>query len=74
MDEIHTDALRCSFCGKYYDDPDEIIAGPGTIAICKYCNEICLEMFEATAKHKKRVQIEESTYTSTWQVYQRLRK
>ena len=33
-------SLRCSFCGKYQDEVDRMIAGPG-VCICSDCVELC---------------------------------
>ncbi len=35
--------LKCSFCGKYQDHVDRLIAGPG-VYICNECIELCNEI------------------------------
>ena len=35
--------LRCSFCGKYQDEVERMIAGPG-VCICNECIELCQEV------------------------------
>ncbi len=37
---VNIDAF-CSFCGKYQDEVEKIVAGPNGIYICEECVEIC---------------------------------
>ena len=42
---IDRDSLRCSFCGKTYDEVQTIVCGPTpSIAICDECVELCTEI------------------------------
>lgn len=43
MPRIDDKNLRCSFCGKYQDEVDRMIAGPG-VYICNECVELCAEV------------------------------
>ncbi|MCK5578518.1 MAG: ATP-dependent Clp protease ATP-binding subunit ClpX, partial [Planctomycetes bacterium] len=45
---------RCSFCGKS-KRPVEMIAGPGAVAICTNCVELCTQMLhvDKTRPHRK---------------------
>jgi ATP-dependent Clp protease ATP-binding subunit ClpX len=38
------DAIRCSFCGKRGTEVGKVIAGPGSVAICNECVELCAEI------------------------------
>ena len=42
--------LRCSFCGKYQDEVERMIAGPG-VCICNECIELCQEVLNGEASH-----------------------
>ncbi len=49
--------MKCSFCGKYQDQVDRLIAGPG-VYICneciELCNEIIAEELDEEAEHDLR--------------------
>lgn len=50
--------LRCSFCGKYQDEVERMIAGPG-VCICNECIELCQEVLDgenpaAQSQNRKR--------------------
>ena len=40
-----SELLKCSFCGKYERQVDELICGPG-VAICDECVELCNGIIE----------------------------
>jgi ATP-dependent Clp protease ATP-binding subunit ClpX len=33
--------LKCSFCGKRHEQVEQLIAGPGGVAICTECVDLC---------------------------------
>ena len=45
MSEI-SPSLYCSFCDKGQKDVRDIITGPGTVAICNECIDLCNEILE----------------------------
>lgn len=46
--------IHCSFCGKYQDDAEHIIAGPNEIYICDECARLCGDVLdEAEANEMK---------------------
>ena len=45
-------SLRCSFCGKYQDEVDRMIAGPG-VCICSDCVELCQSVLGEEAPKKE---------------------
>jgi len=47
MSEHDEKTLRCSFCGKYYDQVQRLITGPG-VAICNECVHLCEEVISAS--------------------------
>ncbi len=51
MPPINHSGLRCSFCDKGEDQVKRLIAGPGTVAICDECIELCNDiMLDQTAE------------------------
>ncbi len=38
-------SVRCSFCGKYQDQVDRLIAGPG-VYICNECVQLCMSVLD----------------------------
>jgi ATP-dependent Clp protease ATP-binding subunit ClpX len=38
------DNLNCSFCDKRQDQVEVLIAGPGGVAICTQCVDLCNEI------------------------------
>jgi ATP-dependent Clp protease ATP-binding subunit ClpX len=36
--------LKCSFCDKRQDQVEQLIAGPGGVAICTECVDLCNEI------------------------------
>lgn len=44
FDDIHSDDLRCSFCGKTRDQVNKLIQGPDDIYICDECVETCADI------------------------------
>jgi len=38
------DNLKCSFCDKRQDQVEVLIAGPGGVAICTECVDLCNEI------------------------------
>ena len=38
------DLLKCSFCDKRQDQVEQLIAGPGGMAICTECVDLCNEI------------------------------
>jgi hypothetical protein len=48
---IDAGKLKCSFCGKRQDQVEQLIAGPGGVAICTECVDLCNEIIaDARAK------------------------
>ena len=45
MPKIDDKMLRCSFCGKYQDEVERMIAGPG-VCICNECIDLCQEVLD----------------------------
>jgi ATP-dependent Clp protease ATP-binding subunit ClpX len=41
---MYGDNLRCSFCDKRHDQVEQLIAGPGGVAICTECVDLCNEI------------------------------
>ena len=44
--------LRCSFCGKYQDEVERMIAGPG-VYICNECVELCQSVLNEENPHRE---------------------
>lgn len=44
FDDMHSDDLRCSFCGKTRDQVNKLIQGPDDIYICDECVETCADI------------------------------
>ena len=45
------DNLKCSFCDKRQDQVEQLIVGPGGVAICTECVDLCNEIIaDARAK------------------------
>jgi hypothetical protein len=40
----YADLLKCSFCDKRQDQVEQLIAGPGIVAICNECVDLCNEI------------------------------
>ena len=40
------DFYHCSFCGKFQDEVDSLIAGP-RVYICNNCVQLCVEVIES---------------------------
>lgn len=36
--------LACSFCGKEHRQVEQLVAGPGGVAICTECVDLCNEI------------------------------
>lgn len=65
MPRIDDKNLRCSFCGKYQDEVDRMIAGPG-VYICNECVELCAEVMNGgkpSPESRARQQRETTTDT-----------
>ena len=45
--------LRCSFCGKYQDEVERMIAGPG-VCNCNECIELCQEVLDGETRSSER--------------------
>ena len=45
VDEINTDKLNCSFCGKAQNEVKKLIAGP-SVYICNECVDLCNEIID----------------------------
>jgi len=41
---VDGDNLTCSFCDKRQDQVEVLIAGPGGVAICTECVDLCHEI------------------------------
>jgi hypothetical protein len=41
---MNGDLLKCSFCDKRQDQVEQLIAGPGGVAICTECVDLCNEI------------------------------
>jgi len=41
---VNGDNLTCSFCDKRKDQVEVLIAGPGGVAICTECVDLCNEV------------------------------
>ena len=39
----------CNFCGKTQDEVEDIILGPGELAICGECVRVCAALLNGTA-------------------------
>lgn len=50
FDDIHSDDLRCSFCGKTRDQVNKLIQGPDDIYICDECVETCADIINEAEK------------------------
>lgn len=46
--------LRCSFCGKYQDEVERMIAGPG-VYICNECVELCQSVLDEENPHREPI-------------------
>lgn len=46
--------VRCSFCGKYQDQVDRLIAGPG-VYICNECVQLCLSVLDDMEEQENAV-------------------
>ena len=55
MADKHGDIPRCSFCGRYADDPSigQIISSPSGASICSDCIKSCEEILGPSVKAKK---------------------
>ena len=49
VDEINTDKLNCSFCGKAQNEVKKLIAGP-SVYICNECVDLCNDIIEEEVK------------------------
>ena len=49
VDEINTDKLNCSFCGKAQNEVKKLIAGP-SVYICNECVDLCNDIIEEEIK------------------------
>ena len=56
VDEINTDKLNCSFCGKAQNEVKKLIAGP-SVYICNECVDLCNDIIEEEIKS-----VEEAPY------------
>ena len=45
MSEDNKKALRCSFCGRYEEQVERMIQGPG-VRICDNCIRLCMDILE----------------------------
>ena len=54
MADKHGDIPRCSFCGRYADDPSigQIISSPSGASICSDCIKSCEEILNPALKAK----------------------
>ena len=56
VNEINTDKLNCSFCGKAQNEVKKLIAGP-SVYICNECVDLCNDIIEEEIKS-----VEEAPY------------
>ena len=49
VDELNTDKLNCSFCGKAQNEVKKLIAGP-SVYICNECVDLCNDIIEEEIK------------------------
>ena len=54
VDEINTDKLNCSFCGKAQNEVKKLIAGP-SVYICNECVDLCNDIIEEEVKSEEDV-------------------
>ena len=52
VDEINTDKLNCSFCGKAQNEVKKLIAGP-SVYICNECVDLCNDIIEEEVKSEE---------------------
>ncbi len=46
--------IRCSFCGKYQDQVEKMISGPG-VYICDVCVGLCMDIVEGIPANQKKI-------------------
>ncbi len=46
--------IRCSFCGKYQDQVEKMISGPG-VYICDVCVGLCVDIVEGIPANQKKI-------------------
>lgn len=56
--------LRCSFCGKYQDEVERMIAGPG-VCICNECIELCQSVLDEEPSRPSESRQKKETVTDT---------
>ena len=49
VDDLKTDKLNCSFCGKAQNEVTKLIAGP-SVYICNECVDLCNDIIEEELK------------------------
>ena len=55
------DMIFCSFCGKFKEEVNQLIAGPGGIFICDECIDICHDIVESNDINVLEKQIKEES-------------
>ena len=58
MSEEGKKALRCSFCGKYEDQVDRMIQGPG-VRICDECVHLCMSILGEAYEDSESLMLED---------------
>ncbi len=56
--------LRCSFCGKYQDEVERMIAGPG-VCICNECIELCQTVLDGEPSRSSEPKQKKEAVTDT---------
>ena len=52
VDDLKTDKLNCSFCGKAQNEVKKLIAGP-SVYICNECVDLCNDIIEEEVKSEE---------------------
>jgi ATP-dependent Clp protease ATP-binding subunit ClpX len=54
-DTIAEHRAGCSFCGQAADQVERLVDGPGGVAICNECIDLCYEIIHPADKDAGRV-------------------
>lgn len=61
-------AIRCSFCGKYQDQVDRLIAGPG-VYICNECVQLCMSVLDDMEEQEENFEGELGTVPTPQEIH-----
>ncbi len=59
--DFTSDMIFCSFCGKYKEEVNQLIAGPGGIFICDECIDVCHNIVSETEEKEEATKEKKAT-------------